>query len=69
MEEIIEIPSGHRIRIELVRGVVFAKQLHADDSEYIDHDHQHKGQITERAYRWDDDTEEDLHGRPGLREL
>lgn len=69
MEEIVEIPSRHRIRIEFVQGVVFAEQLHADHREYIDHDYQHEGQITERAYRWDDDAEEDLHGRPGLREL
>jgi len=69
MEEIVEVPARHRIRVELVQGVVLAEQLHADHREYVDHDHQHEGQITKRADRRDDDAEEDFHSGPGLREF
>lgn len=69
MEEIVEVPAWHWIRIELIQSVVFTKQLHADHSEYVDHNHQDEGQITERADRRNDDTEENLHGRPRLSKL
>lgn len=69
MEKIVEIPPRYWIRVKLIQGVVFAEELHTDHSEYIDHDHKNEGEITQGADCRYDNTKEDFHRGPRLREL
>lgn len=66
VKEVVEVPSGHGIWLELVRCVILAEQLHPDDGEYVNHDYEHEGQVTQRADGRDYDAQEYLHGGPGL---
>ncbi len=59
----------HRVGVEVLRDVGLAEELHPQDGEDVDDDDEQEGEVPKGAQRADDDAEQHLHRRPGLRQL
>lgn len=46
VEEVVEVPAGHRVRRKDVAGIIFAKQLHPNHGEDINYDDQNESQVS-----------------------
>ena len=63
------VSPGHPVRVEVFIGVGFAEDLHPQNSEDVDHDDEEEGEVAQGPQGADDDTQQDLHRRPGLGQL
>ena len=66
VKEVLEVPAGHSVLVELLDVVVLTEQLHAHDGEDEDDDDEDEAQVAEGAHRPADDADEQVERRPRL---